>query len=325
VDCAPPPAALAEGQEIFTIGDPLRGQKNLLSATAGRASKQIYADFRMGFDSTGGPVFTTAGVVAGLTSMSPDAESRTDDARIVGTAAVCEVLKSAESKIAATAVSAAARLPVEPLQPFAVNALDEAANRRLGDSIPYQVSSSDFDISFITPVLVHAAERRWKQAAASSGAPRTMDAGNEKMRLLTDFGHWSRYFEDFPPVLLVRVTPKLVEGFWTKVARGAAVTQGVALPPMKRLGAGFSRMRVLCGSDEVTPIHPFKLAHRLNERDVAHEGLYVFDPNVLGPQCGSIKLMLYSDKEPTTADTRAVDPKVVQMFWEDFAGYRGAP
>jgi hypothetical protein len=47
----------------------------------------------------------------------------------------------------------------------------------------------------------------------------------------------------FPPVLLVRVTPKLVEGFWTNVARGAAQTQGVAIPPIKRFTSGFSRMR----------------------------------------------------------------------------------
>ena len=110
------------------------------------------------------------------------------------------------------------------------------------------------------------------------------------MRPLLDFSNWSDYVADVPPVLLVRVTPRLVEGFWTKVARGAAQTQGVSMPPIKRLKSGFSRMRAFCGDAEVTPIHPFKLEHSVDETDAIYEGLYVFDPGALGPQCGTVKL-----------------------------------
>jgi hypothetical protein len=127
---------------------------------------------------------------------------------------------------------------------------------------------------------------------------------------------------DIPPVLLVRVTPRLVEGFWTKVARGAAQTQGVALPPFKRIRSGFSRMRTLCGDTEVTPIHPFKLERRISGTETMYEGLAVFDPGALGPSCGSVKLVLYSEKEPQKGDTRVVDAKVVQQIWDDFAPYR---
>ena len=137
-----------------------------------------------------------------------------------------------------------------------------------------------------------------------------------------DFGNWSEYVADFPPVLLIRVTPKLVESFWTTVARGAARTQGVALPPIKRVKSGFSRMRVFCGDAEVTPIHPFKLEQRVSESDAIYEGLYVFDPGALGPHCGTVKLVLYSEKEPAKGDTRLVDPKVLQQIWQDFAPSR---
>jgi hypothetical protein len=50
--------------------------------------------------------------------------------------------------------------------------------------------------------------------------------------------------------------------------------------------------------------------------------LYVFDPGALGPQCGTVKLVLYSEKEPEKGDTRVVDPGVVQQIWQDFAPYR---
>jgi hypothetical protein len=142
------------------------------------------------------------------------------------------------------------------------------------------------------------------------------------VRALSDFSNWSEYVADVPPVLLIRVTPKAVEGFWTKVARGAAQTQGVGLPPIKRIKSGFLRMRAFCGEAEITPIHPFKLEQRVSESDAIYEGLYVFDPDALVPTCESVKLVLYSEKEPEKADTRVVDPTVIQQIWQDFAPYR---
>ena len=128
----------------------------------------------------------------------------------------------------------------------------------------------------------------------------------------------------FPPVLLIRVTPKLVEGFWTKVGRAAASTQGVVLPPIKRITSGFSRLRAFCGDAEVTPIHPFMLIQRVSANDAIAEGLYVFGPDALAPQCGTVRLELYSEKAPAKADARVVDAKVLEQIWQDFAPYRAA-
>ena len=62
----------------------------------------------------------------------------------------------------------------------------------------------------------------------------------------------------------------------------------------------------------------------MSETDTIYEGLYVFDPGALGPQCTTVKLTLYSEKEPDKADSRVVDPKLLQQIWQDFAPYRGA-
>jgi S1-C subfamily serine protease len=328
-DCTSATSApsLADGQQLFAVGAPMRGPKNLFSGPVDRMPRRLVADLRIDSAATGGPVFTVDGAVAGITSSTDDPSDPVGDARVIPVADACEVLRSAEAEMGDAGVPSAALLPVEPQKVFADAALDDAAKRRVSDAIPYQMASSDFDISFITPVLVRAAERRWQQEAGRvrAGTARSPDPAQERVRLLTDFGHWSEYFEEFPPVLLVRVTPKLVEGFWTKVARGAASTQGVALPPMQRLTSGFSRLRVLCGTEEVTPIHPLELVHRIDERNTTQEGLYVFDPGALGPHCATVKLTVYSEKEPDKADTRVVDPKVVQQFWEDFASYRTRP
>jgi hypothetical protein len=57
---------------------------------------------------------------------------------------------------------------------------------------------------------------------------------------------------------------------------------------------------------------------------VLYEGLHVFDPAALGPHCGTVKLTLFSTKQPDKGDTRVIDPAIIQMIWDDFAAYRAA-
>ena len=320
--------ALASGQEIFTIGVPLREDKGLTSGTATRVElHHIATDLQLAAGSAGGPVFTADGAVVGVTSVSDSKEtrdnpvSRRSDFRIVPTADVCSVLATAQQKAKEGPPPGAARLPVESATPFPMDALRTVARSGTRTLVPYQMAAADFDVSFITPVLTYAA--RYKANEAASRERRTT-VDETSMRTLLDFANWDGYVVDSPPVLLVRVTPKMVEGFWTTVARGAASTQGVSVPPIKHFKSGFGRLQAYCGDAEVTPVHPFKLAQRIAEGNAIYEGLYAFDPGALGPQCGTVKLVLYSEKEPQKADSRVVDPKVVQQIWDDFAAYRAA-
>jgi S1-C subfamily serine protease len=324
--CAQPGKAVAEGQELFTIGTPFRGQKSIESGTISRVEAHaIVSDLILATGSAGGPVFSAGGDVIGITTVGDKADEGSRLAsRVVRLSDACDVIASADKKMKDARPPDSVHLPVEPLRPFPVDALKDAAQHRAGSLSPYQMSSSDFDVAFITPVLTYGAEYQTEQARErerSRGA-RTPGADPAFVRPLMDFSNWSEYVADFPPVLLVRLTPKLVEGFWTTVARGAARTQGVSLPPIKHFKSGFSRLRAFCGDAEVTPIHPFKLEQRISESEAMYEGLYVFDPNALGPQCGTVKLVLYSEKEPEKGDTRMVDPKVLQQIWEDFTPYR---
>ena len=130
----------------------------------------------------------------------------------------------------------------------------------------------------------------------------------------------SNYVDALPPVLIVRATPKLKEKFWTTVGRMAASTQGVALPPFKKMQDSFASMRLYCGQSEITPIHPFRIERRLDNDTGLFEGLYVFDPASLGPQCHeAVKLVLFSEKSPAKGDEHVVDPKTLEQLANDFA------
>ncbi|HMF59127.1 MAG TPA: serine protease [Vicinamibacterales bacterium] len=323
--CAQPRKPVAEGQELFTIGAPLRGPKGTASGTISRVEPHaIVSDLILAAGSAGGPVFNAGGDLVGITTLGDDRDEGTRRrTRIARMDDACGVIASAESKLKDGKPPDAAHLPVEPLLPFPAAAFKEAAKRRAGSLSPYQMATTDFDVNFITPILIYGAEVQSDQVTGRErGTATRKPAEPALVRPLLDFSNWSEYMSDYPPVLLIRVTPKLVENFWTTIARGAARTQGLALPPIKHFKSGFSRMRAYCGDAEVTPIHPFKLEQRVSENEAIYEGLYVFDPGALGPQCGTVKLVLYSEKEPEKADTRVVDPKVIEQIWQDFAPYR---
>ena len=297
-------SSFAARQKFVTIGAPLSGPKEISSGDVFKAEAHaILADFRLAPGSIGGPVFNPGGSVVGLTSIVDEQDERSRrDARIVPVDDVCEAVKSAAKAMQTAKRPVATLLPVEPRQPFPPAALDAAVKRHAGSLNPYQMSSSDFEIAFLSPALVSLQQH----SPPRSTAPK-------------DFGVWSDYFAEVPAVLVVRVTPKLAESFWTTIARGAAYTQGMMLPPIKHFKPGFSRLRAYCGEVEVTPIHPFTLERRVSETDAIREGLYVFDPEALGPHCKTVKLVVYSEKQPQKPDTRPVDPKLIEQIWQDFA------
>jgi S1-C subfamily serine protease len=326
--CAAPLPPLEEGQTVAALGVPLRQAAFAWSARLGRIGPYaLETDLDMERGSAGGPAFTADGTLVGLTSVVDGSDERRPDYRIVRVEHVCAALGSAETLASGAAAPPAVHLPVESTRPFPPDALERLAAQYGGTRHPHQASSSGFDVAFITPAAIYAARHRTRPTSLPERTSRTRmpdPEAEQRARGLMDFGQWSDYLADYPPVLLIRVTPRLVEGFWTMVARGAAQTQGVALPPMKRFKAGFARMQAYCGERDVTPIHPFVLERPISESNTIQEGLYVFDPGALNPDCGSVRLVLYSQTSPHRGDTLAVDRKLLQQVWEEFAPHRAA-
>lgn len=327
IGCAQAPRArVAAGQTIFAIGAPSLRPNDTTSGTVSRVETHaIVSDLLVPGGSEGGPVFAADGAIVGISSVADDPDARgRGNSRVVPIEDACEVVAAAQKKAPDGAPPAGAHLPIEPSRPFRADALKNDAQHREVAVTAYQMSSSDFDVLFITPALLSAARSRVDEAMhrERSGDVRTVDTTYGVPRQLIDFGSWSDYVADAPPVLLVRITPRLVEGLWTKVARGAAMTQGMSLPAMPRLTSGFSRMRVFCGDREVIPIHPFRIESRISDTETISEGLYVFASDALAPACAGVKLVLYSQKQPDKADTRVVDSRMVQRIWDDSAPYR---
>jgi S1-C subfamily serine protease len=315
---------VASGQEIVAIGVRFPGARTAVSGSVSEVEgRVILADLRVAAGGAGGPVFAAGGNLIGITALGAQSGDRgRRDSEVVRIEEVCAAVSAAELRMKDAAAPDGARLPVEPERPFPYGVLKE---RGLGTGVSpdsYRVSSSSYDVTFLTPVLLYARQKQTDQARARDRAGVAGNADPRSIDPLDDFSNWAPYVADLPPVLMIRVTPKLAEGFWTRIARGAAQTQGVSLPPIKRFKPGFARLQAFCGDAQMTPIHPFRLEQRISESEAIYEGLYVFDPGALGPPCGTVRLVLYSETESQKGDTRAVDPKVLQQVWDDFAPYR---
>jgi S1-C subfamily serine protease len=333
LSCPPAPApTLDDGQEIATIGAPFGRAKDQLSGeVTALAARAAETDLRLPFGAAGGPVFNAAGAVVGLTSLRDDPDPRrAGSVAIVRVSFICAALSSAVPQTAGGAPPAPTALPVEP----AHNGQEPRASPReepRGNppEEPPVVSSSDFDVTFITPAALARAQQKSDWTGGRS--TRTAEA-IARLGRVTDFGGWSQYFARAPSVLIVRVTPKLVEGFWKRLAREAARTQGAELPPFKDFTTSFLRMTAACGGPplrdgyggqaDVTPIHPFVLEHRVSEKNVVREGLYVFDPAAFGPPCTSLTLSLYSEKSPAKAETITAPQPLIDRIRQDFASPR---
>ena len=278
---------------VAMIAPMLERKDAILGSVTRTGSQSFQVDWRLTPDVAGGPVFTGDGAAIGVTVADvPSERPERSEAYVIPITNACPVIAAAERKIAGATPPSAT-----PLRTLA--APSGAVPRKPADpkAKPMQVvtiSAAAFDVSLLTPEM----GRRQQSSSNFRG----------------DFGNWAEYVSKAPPQLLVRVTPQFEESFWKTIARGAAQTQGMALPPMKSFNANFLRMRAFCGAAEVAPVHPLIIERQVAGGAKIREGLYVYALTDFGPHCGTVRFDLFSEKAPQKADSRTIDPAVFALI-----------
>jgi S1-C subfamily serine protease len=285
-------AAIEHDQRVVTIVAPMLEPKSAINGAVSRVETQAFqVDWRLGRGLAGSPVFDADARPIGIT-VPEDEQSKEyrppNYVTPIGNA--CALLASAQAAMQGATPPPATPLRTELGLPVQRRTIGEASKTRRA---PPQLSSSDFEITLVTPAMVRLEQTpSWR----------------------TDYGNWNDYVTLAPQVLFVRVTPQFEESVWKMLLRGAAMTQGVALPPMKNFNANFVRLRAFCGSTEVAPIHPFVIERPIADRPSIREGFYVFAPSDFGPQCGTVRFDLYSEKSPGRPDSRSIDPALFTVL-----------
>jgi S1-C subfamily serine protease len=324
-------ATIAVGERVFTIGSPLSQRKILTTGiVSGVEERAILADLSINPGNSGGPLFDSQGVVIGLTTFREQARIGPGIAGIIRIEEAWPLLEQARQKIRGREPPSRALLLVEPTLAFPLEAIQQAVARENYDTQPYFFSKGKFDVAILTPPLIYYLSEGSTRAALQEKEKRTRKQEGEEsvVNPLQELRGWREYLGHYQAVIMVRARPQLRETFWSSFSRGMAQGAGQA---KFRFRTDFHKMRLLCGEQEVMPIHPGKIAHVINEKnqfvnavDATYEGIYTYPPDAISPDCRGVRLELYSEKEPEKAEIKELSPDVVRRIHSDFEPYSRA-
>jgi len=318
-DSGKPPAA--EGDRVFTIGSPLNQQKVLTTGVISRVEpKSVTSDININPGNSGGPLFNSSGVVIGVTTYSRQASRGPGLSGIVRIEEALPLLEQARAKLPGSTPPSALLLPVEPLDPFPIDSLraltiDEKVNRA-----PYVFTAGDFDVMVFTPPFEYRLYAERKRALEKEREKRNKKRGDNPPADSggADVKDWQA--DEHKPTITLRVSPQVKVKFWATMGDPNRRIRG-------RFKTDFYRLRVLCGSSEVTPIRPGKYQlvggqdARSSIDDTTFIGIYEYLPGAITPRCGQMSLEIYADKNsPPTV--KQLDAETIQAVWNDFEPYR---
>jgi S1-C subfamily serine protease len=327
--------SLVEGERVFAIGSPLNQQKVVTSGVASKIEKTaIISDVNINHGNSGGPLFNSQGQIVGITTFGDfTSHGGPGISGILKIEEALPIVEQARSRMAGSKRPSAALLPVEPTDPFPIDAIKSTLLQEKFDARPYSTGIGDFELVMITPPLKYRAEKESEIRAAKEKGKRNRKsqvAVQDSFRPLDDLKNWEVYVGEYKPVLLIRATPKLRETGGSIFLRSLAASGGAYNVPAKmRFKADFYKMKLECGAKEIIPIIPGKIAHvvdvrsgLVNATDATYEGLYEYPADSIGPSCGTVTLTLFGEKDPNKAFTKKLDEKTVTRVFEDFAPYR---
>lgn len=323
---------IVEGERVLTIGSPLNQRKVMTTGIVSKIeARAIISDVNINPGNSGGPLFNSIGEVVGITTFGD--VSRPGFAGIGGIVRIEEalpIIAEARDKMKEVKQPEAALLPVDPTDAFPLDAIKEIVQAEKFDHKRYHFGLNDYRIMLLTPAYKHWIETAPEREAAKSRSKRNNKEGAVQgtFRPFEDFYSWREYVGDYKPILHIRATPQLGESFWGAVGRGMAAQYGMITPAKMRFKTDFYKMRLFCGDKEITPIHPGKIAHLQNVRniflsinDATYEGLYAYPADAITSSCGKVRIEVYSEKEPDKADVKNLDEKTIERIVADFAPY----
>jgi len=300
----PPGAAgVTVGERVFTIGNPLGRERVLTTGVISKVEADaITSDININPGNSGGPLLSMQGQVAGITTAG-----LRNLAKIVPIEHARPVIDQARTKMAGGALPPADLLPVEPADYFPADSLRSLLQQEKLDTKPYFFDAGEFRVGFSTPRLSYFLRHEDEMAAARKSAKR---AGGEPAQAKPPASALEDA-QDYRPVVVITVRPKL-SVFW-KI----------------KFKNGFQSMRLLCGGKEVAPVDPVRRPFELVDprgrtMDTTYQGNYVYLPDAISPACGSVAVEIFSEKDPKTAITHAVEAETIERVWADLEPYRKA-
>ena len=322
-----------EGEKVFTIGSPLSQSKVMTTGIVSKVEKRaIISDVNINHGNSGGPLFNSRGTVIGITAFRDPDAGGPGISGVIRIEEALSVITDAKARQVGTLKPSAELLPNEPNDTYPLDAIRESAQQEKFKIAPYVFGVGDYDVAIITPIL------RYRGLSSEVRAAKEKEKRNHKSATavqgtfepLEDIKGWEQYVGEYAPVLLIRASPKLKETFWSAFGRGMAASHGIAPGPANmHFKTDFYKMKLMCGSQEVQPLMPGKVQRVLNVNnaalrvtDATFDGFYEYSFDAIHPECGTMTLELFSEKNPNEPKTKQLETKTVMTIFNDFESYR---
>ena len=322
-----------EGERVFSIGNPLGLKKIITSGIVSKVEERaIISDVNINHGNSGGPLFNSLGQVIGITTFLVPGGNGPGVSGVVRIDQTFPTLEQARKKMRDASAPDARLLPVEPTDPYPLEALKETIRSTKLDRKPYIFTMGGFDVALGTPILKYELQEEVGLAAEKERGKRTKkrnEAVQNTFEPLQELREWAEYAGEYKPVLFVQAAPQLRETFMSALGRGMAASGGIyGGPAHLKFKTDFYRMKLFCGDKEVEAIQPGKAAtvanaHNafVNVTDATYVGIYSYPPDAISPSCGKVTLQLYSEKQPDKPESKDLDQKTVDRVWNDFRPY----
>jgi len=318
--------SVQEGERVFTIGSPLSLDKIITTGIVSKVEQHtIMSDININPGSSGGPLFNAAGQVIGLTTFGTRGEGGPGVSGIVRIEVALALLEQRRAKTTGTPPPGVL-LPVEPLTPYPIEGLKEALRAEKYDPRPYYFATGDFNIALSTPPLDYREqeERRLQAEREHNKRNKKQQGADESASGAEEPKEWEEEAGVHPAVFAIYVMPKAKEGLGSAFGRSFSLNSAAKL----KFKTDFQTMKLFCGDKEVQPIHPGRVPVTISVQnrlvkmdDSTYKGVYIYSPDAVNPDCGQVKMQIFSSKggDPTV---KTFDDKTVQHVWADFDAFR---
>ncbi|HEV2835866.1 MAG TPA: S1C family serine protease [Pyrinomonadaceae bacterium] len=213
--------SVVEGERVVTIGNPLQERRTFTTGIARKVDKQsISLDINFNQGDSGGPLFNSAGEAVGMTTFLRPDISGSGVYGVLRIEQTIPLIQYARKMMRRTRVPPARFLPVDPTEPFPLDAIKTVATAKNFDMPRYSFDVGEFSVLLMTPTV------RYRLATV---AQRDITPFDELSNL-------AEYVSAHRSVLFIYAAP-----------RSGSKTE-------------FDEMRLFCGDREVEPIQPAQVA-----------------------------------------------------------------
>jgi S1-C subfamily serine protease len=216
-----------EGERVFSIGSPLGLKKIITSGIVSKVEERaIISDVNINHGNSGGPLFNSLGQVIGITTFLVPGENGPGVSGVVRIDQAFPILEQARKKMRDVPAPDVRLLPVEPTDPYPLDALKETIKSTKFERKPYIFTMGGFDVALGTPILKYELQEEVGLAAEKEKGKRTRkrdEAVRNTFEPLQELRDWAEYVGEYKPVLLVQAAPQLRETFMSALGRGMAL------------------------------------------------------------------------------------------------------